>query len=70
CAVVESVKSASDVYAPINGEIVARNEDASGAPESVNQDAYAAWLFRLKPDNLADLAGLLDAAAYEKVAAE
>ncbi len=70
CAVVESVKAASDVYAPLSGEIVARNEDAIGAPESVNQDAYAAWLFRIKPANPADLAALLDAAAYERVAAE
>ncbi|MDP3038158.1 MAG: glycine cleavage system protein H, partial [Rhodocyclaceae bacterium] len=70
CAVVESVKAASDIYAPLAGEVVARNEDAMGAPESVNQDAYAAWLFRLKPANPADLSLLLDAAAYEKVAAE
>jgi len=70
CAVVESVKAASDIYAPLAGEVVARNEDAMGAPESVNQDAYAAWLFRLKPANPADLGLLLDAAAYEKVAAE
>jgi len=70
CAVVESVKAASDIYAPIAGEVVARNDTAVDAPESVNQDAYAAWLFKLKPANPADLAGLLDAAAYEKVAAE
>ena len=70
CAVVESVKAASDIYAPIAGEIVARNDSAVDAPESVNQDAYAAWLFKLKPANAADLSGLLDAAAYEKVAAE
>jgi glycine cleavage system H protein len=70
CAVVESVKAASDIYAPLAGEVIARNEDAMGAPESVNQDAYAAWLFKLKPANLADLSLLLDAAAYEKVAAE
>jgi glycine cleavage system H protein len=70
CAVVESVKAASDVYAPLSGEIVARNEDAIGAPESVNQDAYATWLFKLKPANPADFAALLDAAAYERVAAE
>ncbi len=70
CAVVESVKAASDIYAPIAGEIVAKNEDAIAAPESVNQDCYAAWLFRIKPANPADLDGLLDAAAYEKVAAE
>ena len=70
CAVVESVKAASDNYAPIAGEVVARNDAAVDAPESVNQDAYAAWLFKLKPANAADLNGLLDAAAYTKVAAE
>lgn len=70
CAVVESVKAASDIYAPIAGEVVAKNEDAIAAPESVNQDCYAAWLFKVKPSNPADLAALLDAAAYEKVAAE
>ena len=68
CAVVESVKAASDIYAPIAGEVVAVNQAAVDAPESVNQDAYAAWLFKLKPDNAADLDGLLDAAAYAKVA--
>lgn len=70
CAVVESVKAASDIYAPIAGEVVAVNQAAVDAPESVNQDAYAAWLFKLKPDNAADLDGLLEAAAYAKVAAE
>jgi glycine cleavage system H protein len=70
CAVVESVKAASDIYAPIAGEVIAKNDAAIDAPESVNQDAYAAWLFKLKPANAADLNGLLDAAAYEKVAAE
>ena len=70
CAVVESVKAASDIYAPVAGEVVAKNDAAIDAPESVNQDAYAAWLFKLKPANAADLGSLLDAAAYEKVAAE
>ena len=70
CAVVESVKAASDIYAPIAGEVVAKNEDAIAAPESVNQDCYAAWLFRIKPANPADLATLLDATAYAKVEAE
>ena len=70
CAVDESVKAASDIYAPIGGEVVAVNQAAADAPESVYQDAYAAWLFRLKPDNAADLDKLLDAAAYAKVAAE
>ncbi len=70
CAVVESVKAASDIYAPVAGEVVARNDAAIDAPESVNQDAYTAWLFKLKPANPADLGSLLDAAAYEKVATE
>jgi glycine cleavage system H protein len=70
CAVVESVKAASDIYAPIAGEVVARNDAAIDAPESVNQDAYAAWLFKLKPANAAGIDALLDAAAYAKIADE
>ena len=70
CAVVESVKAASDIYAPVAGEVVAANADLSGAPEKVNEDAYAAWMYRIKPASAADLDALLDAAAYEKVAAE
>lgn len=65
CAVVESVKAASDVYAPIAGEVIAANSDVESAPESINQDAYAAWLFKIKPDNATDLGALLDAAAYQ-----
>ena len=67
-AVVESVKAAADVYAPIAGVVTGVNEAAADAPELVNQDAYAAWLFKLKPDNLADVDALLDAAAYQAVA--
>ncbi|MDP2811256.1 MAG: glycine cleavage system protein GcvH [Rhodocyclaceae bacterium] len=70
CAVVESVKAASDIYAPVSGEIVARNDAALDAPESVNQDAHAAWLFRIKPADAAQLNALLDAAAYAKLAEE
>ena len=66
--VVESVKAAADVYGPIAGEVTAVNQDVVDAPESVNQDAYAAWLFKLKPANAADVDALLDAAAYAKVA--
>ncbi len=65
CAVVESVKAASDVYAPIAGEVVAANAEVEAAPESINKDAHAAWMFTLKPDNAADLDNLLDAAAYQ-----
>jgi len=64
CAVVESVKAASDVYAPIAGEVLAANADVEASPESINQDAYAAWMFTLKPANVADLDGLMDAAGY------
>jgi len=64
-AVVESVKAASDVYAPVSGEVVASNDSIAGAPESVNQDAYGAWLFRIRPGDATELAKLLDAAAYQ-----
>ena len=67
-AVVESVKAASDIYAPIAGEIIAANGAAVDAPESVNADAYGVWLFKLKPAKVADLDGLLDAAGYAAVA--
>jgi glycine cleavage system H protein len=64
CAVVESVKAASDVYAPLAGEVVAANNALAEAPGQVNKDPYGAWLFRVKPSDPAALAGLLDAAAY------
>ena len=69
-AVVESVKAASDVYAPIVGTVIAVNNAVPDAPESVNQDAYAAWLFKMKPANAADIDALLDATAYAASAAE
>jgi glycine cleavage system H protein len=69
-AVVESVKAAADVYAPISGTVSEVNQAAADAPESVNQDAYAAWLFKLTPDNVADLDKMLDAAAYQAAADE
>jgi len=67
-AVVESVKAAADVYAPISGTVTEVNQAAADAPESVNQDAYAAWLFKMTPDNVADLDKMLDATAYQAVA--
>jgi glycine cleavage system H protein len=66
CAVVESVKAASDVYAPVAGEVIAVNDTVTGAPERVNEDAYAAWLWKMKPADASALDVLLDAAAYEK----
>jgi glycine cleavage system H protein len=65
CAVVESVKAASDVYSPLAGEVVAVNEALTGTPEDANKDAYAAWFFRLKPSDPAAFTKLLDAKAYE-----
>jgi glycine cleavage system H protein len=67
--VVESVKAASDIYAPVAGEIVAVNAELSQSPEKVNEDAFAAWMYRIKPANPGDAEKLLDAAAYEKAAA-
>jgi glycine cleavage system H protein len=67
CAVVESVKAASDVYAPVAGEVVGANNDVEASPESVNKDAYAAWMFKVKPANPGDVDDLLDAAAYQKL---
>ena len=69
-AVVESVKAASDVYAPIGGIVTEINTAVIDAPESVNQDAFAAWLFKLKPTNPAEIDGLLDAAGYTASCAE
>ena len=68
CGVIESVKAAADIYAPLSGEIVAANAELSDAPEKVNQDPYTAWMFRIKPDDPAAIAALLDARAYQKIA--
>jgi glycine cleavage system H protein len=68
--VVESVKAASDIYAPVSGEIVAANAELASAPEKVNADAFAAWLYRIRPDDPAELEKLLDAAGYEKAASD
>ena len=67
CAVVESVKAASDVYAPVAGEVVATNGDTESSPEAVNTDAYAAWMFKIKPADASAVGELLDAAAYQKL---
>ena len=65
-AVVESVKAASDIYAPLSGEITAVNDAVTASPESINADAYGNWLFKLKPSDANAINGLLDAAAYGK----
>ena len=67
CGVVESVKAASDIYAPISGEIVAANSDLDAAPQKINEGPYQAWIFKLRPSDPAELDKLLDAAAYQKL---
>ena len=65
CAVVESVKAASDIPAPVSGEIVAVNSTLVDAPQKLNEEPYAAWLFRIKPGDAAEIHELLDATAYK-----
>lgn len=67
CAVVESVKTASDLFSPVSGEVVAINESVIDTPEQVNDDAYGTWLFCIKVDNLAELDSLMDAATYQQM---
>lgn len=62
--VVESVKAASDIYAPVGGEVIAVNEALADAPEQVNGEPYGAWFFKLKPQDAAELDKLLDADGY------
>jgi len=62
--VVESVKAASDIYAPVTGEVLAFNASLEDAPEQINQKPYEAWIFRLQPSDPGQLASLLDAAGY------
>lgn len=62
--VVESVKAASDIYAPVGGEVIAVNEALADAPEQVNGEPYGAWFFKLKPQDEAELDKLLDADGY------
>ena len=69
--VVESVKAASDIYAPVGGTICAVNDDLTDKPEIVNQDPYGdGWFFKLTPTDPADLDDLLDAEAYAEICAE
>ena len=68
--VVESVKAASDIYAPIGGEVIAVNEELADSPEQLNEEPYGAWIFKLKPSNPAELDKLLDAAGYKAAIGE
>ena len=68
CAVVESVKAASDVYCPVAGEVVEVNEALADTPELINQDPYGdGWIFRLRPEDAGAAAELMDAAAYKQM---
>lgn len=65
CAVVESVKAAADVYAPVAGTVTDANAELDGAPEKLNEDPFGTWIFKMKPDAAADVDALMDAAAYQ-----
>ncbi|MFZ5558936.1 MAG: glycine cleavage system protein GcvH [Pseudomonadota bacterium] len=67
CAVVESVKAAADVYAPVAGTVAAVNESLQSAPEQINRQPYAAWLFKLRPDNADDVKKLMNASQYQSL---
>ncbi|WNB75432.1 glycine cleavage system protein GcvH [Methylomonas koyamae] len=66
-AVVESVKTASDLFSPVSGSVVAVNEAVQDAPELVNEDAYQTWLFCIQADDPAELDRLLDAQGYQNL---
>ncbi len=67
CGVIESVKAASDLHAPLAGEVVAVNDELADVPEKINQAPYEAWIFRIKPNAGATLEHLLDAAGYQQM---
>ena len=69
-AVIESVKTASDLFSPVAGTVVEVNESVVDAPEQVNDDAYATWLFSIKADNPAELESLMNADAYQQMIEE
>ncbi|SDS64416.1 glycine cleavage system H protein [Streptomyces sp. TLI_053] len=68
--VVESVKAASDIYAPVGGKVTAVNEELSDSAELLNEEPYESWIFKVKPTNKTDIAQLLDAAGYRKAIGE
>jgi len=64
--VVESIKSVSDLYSPVTGEVVARNSDLEGSPEKINEDAYGSWLIKVKANNTSEFNNLLSAEQYQE----
>lgn len=65
---LESVKASSELYSPVSGKVIARNEDLESSPELINEDAYAAWIIKVEMSDPSELETLLDPAAYEEVA--
>lgn len=70
CAVVESVKTASDLFSPVTGEIIAVNDVLADEPEQVNDSPYQTWLFCIKAEDLAELDELMDSDAYQQMIAQ
>lgn len=71
CAVVESVKAASDIYSPVAGEVIEVNQNLESAPETINGDAYGeGWIYKLKLSDAGELADLFDAGGYEQILAD
>jgi glycine cleavage system H protein len=64
--VVESIKSVSDLYSPVSGEVLAKNNDVEGSPEKINQDAYGSWLIKVKMNNATETQNLLTAEQYQE----
>jgi len=64
--VVESIKSVSDLYAPVTGEVVAKNNDVEGSPEKINQDSYGSWLIKVKVKDSSEIDKLLTAEQYQE----
>jgi glycine cleavage system H protein len=64
--VVESIKSVSDLYAPVTGEVIAKNSDLEGTPEKINEDAYSSWLIKVKIKDQSELSGLMSSAQYQE----
>ena len=64
--VVESIKSVSDLYAPVSGPVIARNDAVEGSPEKINENAYESWLIKVKVNNPGEISALMTAEAYDK----
>ncbi|MBA2403295.1 MAG: glycine cleavage system protein GcvH [Bdellovibrionales bacterium] len=64
--VVESIKSVSDLYAPVSGEVIAKNSDVEGSPEKINSDAYGSWLIKVKMKDLSEIDKLMTAEQYQE----